>query len=168
MISKIFKNLAITPIGVIGDATKKTLEFSRDAISNTLHWSGESLDFFSQYLTFWEEGRLNLENTSKDLKLKSQQSKEKIQEAIHNSVVGFASTLESLKHWEKTTDQMVAQNRVISSILGSTMDDRVRFTTIHMNWRLNSEDASTEELVQDFKASGKKEITIYVPGLFTD
>jgi hypothetical protein len=168
MISKIFKNLAITPIGVIGDATKKTLEFSRDAISNTLHWSGESLDFFSQYLTFWEEGRLNLENTSKDLKLKSQQSKEKIQEAIHNSVEGFASTLESLKHWEKTTDQMVAQNRVISSILGSTMDDRVRFTTIHMNWRLNSEDASTEELVQDFKASGKKEITIYVPGLFTD
>ena len=168
MISKIFQTLAIAPIGAIGEVTKKTLEFSRDAISNSLHWSGDSLDFLSQYLTFWEEGRLNLENTSKDLKERSLASKSKIQEAIKGSVEAFSKTIESLKHWEKVTDQMVAQNRVISSILGSTMDDKVRFTTIHMNWRLNGEDAKTEALIEDFKKSGKKEITVYIPGLFTD
>lgn len=168
MISKIFQTLAITPIGAIGEVTKKTLEFSRDAISNSLHWSGDSLDFLAQYLTFWEEGRLNLENTSKDLKEKSLASRNKIEEAIKGSVETFSHTIENLKHWEKVTDQMVAQNRVISSILGSTMDDKVRFTTIQMNWRLKSEDASTEELLQDFRRSGKTEITVYVPGLFTD
>ncbi|WCL50587.1 esterase/lipase family protein [Leptospira sp. GIMC2001] len=168
MIPKIFQTLAIGPIGVIGETTMKTLEFTRDAISNSLHWSGESLEFVSSFLVFWEEGKRSMEETGQNLKKSSAETRQKIEGTIENTVALFKGTLENLKIWERTTDQLITQNRVLSSILGSSMDDKIRLTTIDMSFRDNNEDVSTENVVKRFMESGKKEIIVYVQGLFTD
>lgn len=168
MIQKLFETIAIGPLGAIGEATEKTLEFTKNTISKSLNWSGDSLEVLSKNLAFWEEARLKLEETSKNLKLSSEEHRIKIESAIQDSVSLFEKGLKQVKFWEKTTDTLITENRVLSSILGSTMDGSVKLSKITMSFRNKGEDITTKQLVDDFLQSGDSEITFFIPGLFTD
>lgn len=76
--------------------------------------------------------------------------------------------LENIRYFTKITEETITQNRVLSSIVGSTMDGKFYFSAIDMSWRDQGEDIDTRTLVENFKKSGEDEILVYVPGLFTD
>jgi pimeloyl-ACP methyl ester carboxylesterase len=168
MIDQFFRILGAKPIGAIGEATERSLQVAKDLVSKTLHWSGDSLEIASQYLVFWEEARENLQEKGKSLKDSSAENSRKFEEMIAQTTELFQGMQTRIQAWEKSTEELILQNRVLSSILGSSMDDQFRLSSIQMSFRKENQDVSTTEIVSDFQNSQKKEIILFVPGLFTE
>lgn len=168
MIRSLFENFARVPLGVIGSATQKTLEFTRDTVANTLDWSGEGLEFLARHVSFWEEARLGLTETGKHLRESSSAHRENLESAISDTVRTFRDAFQQIHDWEKSTDQLITQNRVLSSILGSSKDGALKLSKIEMSLRLDGADISPDDFARLFRGSQAKEIILFLPGLFTD
>ncbi|MCC5814654.1 MAG: hypothetical protein JJT78_07855 [Leptospira sp.] len=87
---------------------------------------------------------------------------------LEDSLNFFNEGMKHVKHFTKMTEETITQNRVLSSVVGATMDGKMFFTTMNMSWRINGSDVTTKELVEDFKKSNDKDIILYIQGLFTD
>ena len=62
----------------------------------------------------------------------------------------------------------VYDNKVTASILGSSLNSRISFSDIQMSLRKNDADLAVSDAINDYKASNKKQVIVYIPGLFCD
>lgn len=74
----------------------------------------------------------------------------------------------SQKFLESFSIQNLTNHRVVTSIIGASLDGKLSFSSSQMLWRWNRKNITTMELVSLFQKSQCKEIIIFVPGLFTD
>ena len=88
--------------------------------------------------------------------------------AINSTEKAFTVATESLDIAEDYMIKTLYENKVISSILGSSHDDLISFSKIRLNFRYNNEDISPETVIDLYRKSGLNKIILYVPGLFCD
>ena len=68
----------------------------------------------------------------------------------------------------KHSIDFIYDNRVISSIIGSSHDSVVSLSEIKMSFRGHKKDITHIDAFDEYKRSGLDKVILYVPGLFTD
>ena len=68
----------------------------------------------------------------------------------------------------KHSINFIYDNRVLSSILGSSHNSFLSLTEIKMSFRFLGKDISADDVWIDYKKSGLNKMILFIPGLFTD
>ena len=88
--------------------------------------------------------------------------------AMNSTETAFAVANKSLDIAEDYMIKTLYENKVISSILGSSHDDLISFSKIKMSFRYNQEDIDAQTVIDLYRESGLNKVILYVPGLFCD
>jgi pimeloyl-ACP methyl ester carboxylesterase len=113
----------------------------------------------------WKE---NLEKSSLALHDSTIESSKALELAIEATNEAFSKALNAMDIANRHSIDFIYDNRVLSSILGSSHNSLISLTEIKMSFRSLGKDISIEEILYDYKQSGLSKIILFIPGLFTD
>ena len=150
-------------------AVDHTLKLSKDLTVQVLELTAAVLKAFN-FFPFNKMGGLveALEAGAQAVKNSSEVTGNAIQLAIEKTEQAFKQAIDSVNIADQFVIRSVYDNKVTASILGSSLNSRISFSDIQMSIRSNNEDISVEQCFEDFKASGCKQLVVYLPGLFCD
>lgn len=144
------------------------LEFAREVSYGSLKLTEFGLNTLSYSFFFIESWNKGLKTAAENVQYSASVTKDAMDISITNTDKAFDTAFDSLFLARNFAHDMVYDNRVISSILGSSHDNRYGFTKIKMSFREKGKDISVIEAYNQYKASHQKKIILYVPGLFCD
>jgi pimeloyl-ACP methyl ester carboxylesterase len=76
--------------------------------------------------------------------------------------------MDAMDNANKHSINFIYDNRVLSSILGSSHNSFLSLTEIKMSFRFLGKDISADDVWIDYKKSGLNKMILFIPGLFTD
>jgi len=113
----------------------------------------------------WKE---NLEKSSLAVHDSTIESSKALELAIEATNEAFSKALNAMDIANRHSIDFIYDNRVLSSILGSSHNSLISLTEIKMSFRSLGKDISIEEILDGYKQSGLSKIILFIPGLFTD
>jgi pimeloyl-ACP methyl ester carboxylesterase len=113
----------------------------------------------------WKE---NLEKSSLAVHDSTIESSKALELAIEATNEAFSKALNAMDIANRHSINFIYDNRVLSSILGSSHNSLISLTEIKMSFRSLGKDISIEEILDGYKKSGLSKIILFIPGLFTD
>jgi pimeloyl-ACP methyl ester carboxylesterase len=113
----------------------------------------------------WKE---NLKNSSTAVHDSTIESGKALELAIKVTNDAFSKALDAMDIANRHSIDFIYDNRVLSSILGSSHNSLISLTEIKMSFRSYGKDISSEEVLSAYKQSGLSKIILFIPGLFTD
>jgi len=113
----------------------------------------------------WKE---NLEKSSNAVHDSTLESSKALELAIEVTNEAFSKALNAMDIANRHSIDFIYDNRVLSSILGSSHNSLISLTEIKMSFRSLGKDISTDEILYGYKQSGLSKIILFIPGLFTD
>ncbi len=113
----------------------------------------------------WKE---NLEKSSLAVHDSTIESSKALELAIEATNEAFSKALNAMDIANRHSIDFIYDNRVLSSILGSSHNSLISLTEIKMSFRSLGKDISIEEILHGYKQSGLSKIILFIPGLFTD
>lgn len=114
------------------------------------------------------EWREALQKAGVQVKETGHKSNESLQKTIEQTNQAFDKALFKVELTAQKSDDMVFDNRMVSSILGSSHNQKFKLTKIDMSFRTIGKDITAKETVTEFKNSKKTKSVLFLPGLFTD
>jgi len=168
VIQTIVHSIAGRAVQLTHNSTESLLNGVKTLVKGTLQGTGAGLDLLSNAFLFQEDWKNALKKAGIALQETSEQTTEAMEKAIHSTNNAFEKALFAVDTVGKQGNQMVFDNRVVSSIIGSSHDQKIQLTKIEMSFRDIGKDISVEEAAASFKNSGSKESVLFLPGLFTD
>jgi pimeloyl-ACP methyl ester carboxylesterase len=150
-------------------AVDNTLKLSKDLTVQALELTASVLKAFN-FFPFDKMGGLvhALEVAAQTVKGSSEITGNAMQLAIDKTEQAFKQAIDSVNIADQFVISSVYDNKVTASILGSSLNSRLSFSDIQLSIRKDDQDISVSQCYADFKASGCKEIIVYLPGLFCD
>ncbi|GBF50575.1 hypothetical protein LPTSP4_21010 [Leptospira ryugenii] len=149
-------------------STDSVLRGVQILVSGSLQGTSEGLQLLSNAFLYKPEWREALKKAGISIRETGEKTKETLGSVISDTNAQFEQAMHAVNALGKKGEQLIFDNRVISSILGSSHNQRFKLTKIDMSFRKLGEDISIHELVSQIKSSTQKEVVLYVPGLFTD
>ncbi|TGN20667.1 esterase/lipase family protein [Leptospira idonii] len=149
-------------------STDSLLKGVRHLVKGSLTGTGNGLHLLSNAFFYKPEWRDALQRAGITVKDTSLKTDEAMNQAIESTNTAFEKTMFAVQATGKKGENLIFDNRVISSIIGSSHDQKIKLTKIEMSFREVGRDISVEEAVSSYKASGKKQSVLFIPGLFTD
>ncbi|TGN07057.1 lipase family alpha/beta hydrolase [Leptospira ilyithenensis] len=168
MIQTIVHSIAGRTVQFTHNSTESLLNGIKVLVKGTLQSTGAGLDLLSNAFLYKEDWKEALKKAGVTLRETGDQTTEAMEKAIHSTNVAFEKALFAVDAAGRQGNQMVFDNRVISSIIGSSHDQKIILTKIEMSFRDIGKDISVSEAVKSFRESGQKESVLFLPGLFTD
>ncbi|MBK8393960.1 MAG: alpha/beta hydrolase [Leptospiraceae bacterium] len=149
--------------------TSNLLGGVKDVLGNTLTWTADTLENLSdeKFLQI-EDLPVYLHAAGTNIKKSNDITVKGMNIAIDSTEAAFAVANKSLDIAEDYMIKTLYENKVISSILGSSHDDLISFSKIKMSFRHNLEDIDAQTVIELFRESKLNKVILYVPGLFCD
>ena len=156
-------------LNVTNNITSNILGGVKEMLDKSLSWTANTLETLSdeKFLQV-EDLPIYLHIAGVNLQKSANVTVEGLNIAIYSTEKAFTVATESLDIAEDYMIKTLYENKVISSILGSSHDDLISFSKIRLNFRYNNEDISPETVIDLYRKSGLNKIILYVPGLFCD
>jgi hypothetical protein len=168
MIHIFLHNVAGRSLFLSHKVTESVLHGTNLLVKGTLVGTGTGLSLLSNAFFYKPEWRAALEEAGIKVNDSSLHTSDAFQKAIHNTNLAFEKAQFSVKAFTKETDDFIFDNRLVSSILGSSHDQKFKLTKIKMSFRDIGKDITPEEALGGFQNSGKKKAILFMPGLLTD
>jgi len=137
-------------------------------VRGSLETTGGGLQVLSRAFFYKPEWREALKDAGIVALTTSEKTDQGLQVAIDTTNKAFEKALFTVNNTVKKTDDLIYDNRVVSSILGSSHDQKFKLTRIQMSFRGEGVDWTIEDVIKDWKEKGSKPIILFVPGLLTD
>lgn len=167
-ISFFIKVIGKNSVQFAGETTDFTLEKVKDLVKSVLTGTTSGLEFISNINFLPEDWKEGLRIATESLGESSNSANDGLNEAIRITKDAFDKALSAIDIANKHSIDFIYDNRVISSILGSSHNSVISFTEIKMSFRKDGIDISPDEAYLGYKNSGLKKVILFVPGLFTD
>jgi len=126
------------------------------------------LEFLSKIQFLPLDWKQNLEKSSYAVHGSTIESSKALELAIEVTNEAFSKALDAMDIANRHSIDFIYDNRVLSSILGSSHNSLISLTEIKMSFRSLGKDISTEDVLFGYKQSGLSKIILFIPGLFTD
>jgi hypothetical protein len=126
------------------------------------------LEFLSKIQFLPLDWKQNLEKSSYVVHGSTIESSKALELAIEVTNEAFSKALDAMDIANRHSIDFIYDNRVLSSILGSSHNSLISLTEIKMSFRSVGKDISTEDVLSGYKQSGLSQIILFIPGLFTD
>ncbi|MCZ8156370.1 MAG: hypothetical protein O9264_09655 [Leptospira sp.] len=168
MIQLFFHSIAGRAVQLSQKSTDSILRGVQLLVNGSLSGTETGLELLSNAFFYKPEWRTALQNAGVSIRDTNAKATATLEQTIIGTNQSFEKAFFAVDAIGKKGDQLLFDNRVISSILGSSHNQRIKLTKIDMSFRKVGEDISAKEVVNEFKASGKSKIVIFIPGLFTD
>ena len=156
-------------LNVTGNITTSILSGVKDVLDKSMNWTAETLETLSdeKFLQV-DDLPVYLHVASTNVKKSAEVTVQGLDIAIDSTENAFGVATDSLDIAEDYMIQTLYENKVISSILGSSHDDLISFSKIRLLFRHNHEDVNAETIVDLYRDSGLTKAILFVPGLFCD
>lgn len=156
-------------LNVANNVTSNVLGGVKEILDKGMNWTADTLENLSdeKFLQI-EDLPIYLHMAGVNLKKSAEVTIQGMNTALNSTGYAFDVARDSLDIAEDYMIETLYENKVISSILGSSHDDLISFSKIRMNFRYNNEDISPETAIDLYRKSGLSKIILYVPGLFCD
>ncbi|MCB1191353.1 MAG: hypothetical protein H7A23_05085 [Leptospiraceae bacterium] len=148
--------------------TNTALEFAREVSHGSLKVTEFGLKTLSSTFFFIESWQNGLKIAAQNVRYSAGVTKNAMNLSITNTEKAFDTAFDSLGIAKNFAHDMIYDNRAVSSILGSSHDNKYAMSKIRMSFREKGKDISTTEAYDKFKASHLKKAILYIPGLFCD
>lgn len=168
MIQILINSLAGKTVSLTQKTTDSLLKGVQFLVHGSLTKTGDGLDLLSNaffYKPEWMEALQKLGVQVRDTGLRSN---EELQKTIELTNQAFDKALFKVELTAKKSDDMVFDNRMVSSILGSSHNQKFKLTKIEMSFRTFGKDITAKETISEYLNSGKTKSVLFLPGLFTD
>lgn len=153
----------------------KLIEEIEHSPSNTRHEIrfalGEALEQTRnafQQLNFPKEWINQLQKAKNSVIQVHRETTKSLSKAIDATTQSFLGYLDKLHLAEEYTKKMLMENVALSSVLGEHLDDLWVTSKIQFSFRDQGQDITPKQLLDLFYKSGKKEMILFIPGLFCD
>ncbi len=156
-------------LNVTGNVTGNILGGVKDILDKSMNWTAETLENLSdeKFLQV-EDLPVYLHVAGVNVKRSADIATKGLEIAIDSTEGAFDIANKSLDIAEDYMIKTLYENKVISSILGSSHDDLISFSKIRLLFRHNHEDVNAETIIDLYRESGLSKAILYVPGLFCD
>lgn len=168
MIQIFINSVAGKTVSLTQKTTDSLLRGIQVLVHGSLTTTGGGLELLSNAFFYKPEWRDALLHAGIQIKETGDKSHNSIKQAIENSNLAFEKALFRVELTAKQGEDFIFDNRTISSILGSSLGQRIKLTKIDMSFRTFGRDISVKEAIHEFKESKKEKAILFVPGLFTD
>ena len=156
-------------LNVTGNVTTSILDGVKDILDKSMTWTAEKCETLSdeKFLQI-DDLPVYLQVAGTNLKKSAEVTTQGLNVAIDSTENAFGVATHSLDIAEDYMIKTLYENKVISSILGSSHDDLISFSKIRMLFRHDHVDVNAETIIELYRESGLKKAILYVPGLFCD
>jgi hypothetical protein len=161
-------SIAGRAVQVSQKSTDSILRGVQVLVNGSLSGTSTGLELLSNAFFYKPEWRTALQNAGVSIRDTSIKSKESFDKAIQATNSNFEKAFFAVDSVGKRGDQLIFDNRVISSILGSSHNQKFKLTKIDMSFRAIGLDVTAKEVAEGFRASKKNKLVLFIPGLFTD
>ncbi|TGL61298.1 hypothetical protein EHQ58_05850 [Leptospira ognonensis] len=168
MIQLYFHQIAGRAIQFSQKSTDSILKGVQLLVNGSLSGTSTGLDLLSNAFFYKPDWRAALQKAGVTIRDTNHKTNEKFQEAIEATNLNFEKAFFAMDSLGKRGEELIFDNRVISSILGSSHNQSFKLTKIDMSFRTLGADVSAKEVASEYHASGKTKMILFVPGLFTD
>jgi hypothetical protein len=165
--SAIHKSMVFS-VGTTGNATKLLLNGARTIASSSLLATGKGLEILSkafEWVPSWKDG---LDSASKSVLEGKGKTNQFMDSVIHATSNQFGKVTLAAEDTGVLIDQWIHENLLLTSILGSSLNQKFEITKIEMSFRKDGRDIPIQELDLNFSNPKSKKAILYLPGLFTD
>jgi pimeloyl-ACP methyl ester carboxylesterase len=164
LIDQIGKNT----VAFAGSTVDGSLQLSKAIVNTTLGATGELLKVLSNIEALPKDWRDNLSIGFQNIESSAITSTKALEHSIEVSRDAFEIAQDSMNRFKNHSIDLIYDNRYVSSVIGSAHDSKIQLSEIKMSFRENGKDIGPEDVWRSFENSGKEEIVLFVPGLFTD
>ncbi len=162
-------NLTKNFLNSIGILSSTILEGVKESLFVSFNWTADRLENLSdERILQFKDLPIFLQKASHDFQEAASNTSKGISTATKNTKDAFQVALDSIDIADSYVEKTVFENKVISSIIGSSHDNLLSFSKINLSLRLNHEDVSVERVLFEYKKSEMKKAILYIPGLFCD
>ncbi|MDF3820595.1 hypothetical protein P3G55_11825 [Leptospira sp. 96542] len=168
MIQILINSIAGKTVSFSQKTTDSILKGVQFLIKGSLTSAGDGISLVSNAFFYKPEWREALQKAGVQIKETGEKSHESLKQAIDTSNQAFEKALFKVGLTAKQSENFIFDNRMISSVIGSAHNQKIKLTKIDMSLRKIGEDMSVTEAVNDWKTSKSSKSVIFVPGLFTD
>ncbi|MBL0955702.1 MAG: hypothetical protein IBJ01_13110 [Leptospira sp.] len=168
MIQILINSIAGKTVSLTQKTTDSLLKGVQFLVKGSLSSTGDGLDLLSNAFFYKPEWRDALQKLGVQVKDKGIRSNEEFQKTIELTNEAFDKALFKVELTAKKSDDMVFDNRMVSSILGSSHNQKFKLTKIDMSFRTFGKDITAKETITEYLNSGKTKSVLFLPGLFTD
>jgi hypothetical protein len=153
----------------ISNITTNLLDGIGETAFVSLNWTADRFENLSdEKLLHIEDLPILFQKAAEALEVAATATQKGLKTASDSTANAFVVANESLDIADNFMTKTLFENKVISSILGSSHDNLLSFSTIKLSFRLNSEDVKFEEVQSHYKELNYKKAILFVPGLFCD
>ncbi len=168
MIQLFFHSIAGRAVQISQKSADSILKGVQLLVNGSLSGTSSGLELLSNAFFYKPEWRTALQNAGVTIRDTNSKANEKLNEAIEATNNNFEKAFFAVDSVGKRGDQLIFDNRVISSILGSSHNQKIKLTKIDMSFRTLGADVSAKEVAESYHNSNKTKMVLFVPGLFTD
>ncbi|MBM9548879.1 hypothetical protein JWG40_17770 [Leptospira sp. 201903074] len=168
MIQILINSLAGKTVSLTQKTTDSLLKGIQFLVKGSLTSTGGGLDLLSNAFFYKPEWREALQKAGVQVKETGHKSNESLQKTIEQTNQAFDKALFKVELTAQKSDDMVFDNRMVSSILGSSHNQKFKLTKIDMSFRTIGKDITAKETIAAFKESNQTKSVLFLPGLFTD
>ncbi len=153
----------------IGFIVNSVLGGVKESLQVGLNWTADRFDNLSdEKILQFEDLPVLFQKASESLQNTAYLTTNGMNVAIEETTKAFNLAKESIDIADDYTTKALYENKVISSILGSSHDSLLSFSKIKLSLRINNEDVSVETCLENFRNSNLQKAILYIPGLFCD
>ena len=168
MIQLFFHSIAGRAVQISQKSADSVLRGVQVLVNGTLTGTSSGLDLLSNAFFYKPEWRDALQHAGVTIRDTNQKANENLRSTIELTNTNFEKAFFAVDSLGKKGDQLIFDNRVISSILGSSHNQKFKLTKIDMSFRTLGADVTAKEVAEEFRASNKTKLILFIPGLFTD
>jgi hypothetical protein len=156
-------------LNVTNNVTANILGGVKEVLDKSMNWTADTLENLSdeKFLQI-EDLPVYLHVAGTNVKKSADITVQGLEIAINSTEHAFAVATDSLDIAEDYMIKTLYENKVISSIIGSSHDDLIGFSKTRMLFRYNNEDISAQTVIDLYRKSGLNKAILFVPGLFCD
>lgn len=161
-------DISKTAVNAASQLTIGTLHGIRDLLGTGMKFTGEQFQSLAKLSLLEDTDMAIAINKAGEALLQAESSTTRgMALAITASREAFNTTLEALDLADEVTRRALFENIHVASVVGESFIG-VTVSQLKPSYRLDGEDVTIEDIINDFKKSGRKKIVICVPGLFCD
>jgi len=168
VIQLFFHSIAGRAVQISQKSADSVLRGVQVLVNGTLTGTSSGLDLLSNAFFYKPEWRDALQHAGVTIRDTNQKANENLRSTIELTNTNFEKAFFAVDSLGKKGDQLIFDNRVISSILGSSHNQKFKLTKIDMSFRTLGADVTAKEVAEEFRASNKTKLILFIPGLFTD
>lgn len=168
MIQILINAVAGKTVGFGQKATDSLLKGVQLLVKGSLLGTGEGLQILSKAFVYKPEWREALREAGIQIIETGVKTDLHFDKTIQDTYQAFGEALQKVNSTAKWGDNLVFDNRTVSSILGSAHNQKIKLTKIDMSFRKLGEDISLKEAFESYQTSGRTKSVLFLPGLFTD